>query len=531
VRIKYFRYSIILIFIIFFACRKETVTNWDVDITGPIVTSKLNIKNFLNDSLFNTDANGLLTLNVNREVAYVKVDSLLKLPDTTIVKDFLYPAFFPTTVTPGQSFNFLPITPLTFSISNGVALKYGIIKQGTLKLKYSNNASTVDSLDFLYVLPGITKNYQPLIIKERIPPGENSLTKTYILNGYHVDFTAGGLANFNTITQNYTVSTSPYAAPMELTLGKGAKVEISYTDIIPQYAKGYFGQQNVPVNIDTAVFDVFKNFNATNFQLKDATLDFTLINEFGAEFNGSLYNIHSINTVNQNSVALNTQQLSSININRAFELGGQINPAVKLINLNKNNSNILPFISNLPNKIAYAGNVKLNPLGNTSGYQDFAYFNTGIKVMADIKIPMRFNASSFILRSDAAINLSNLEQLDIVNYGNIIISAKNGYPFDAILQAYMVDASNTIIDSLFLNTNNKIDKGITDAQNMVIAQTSQKLYIPVTTEKIANIKKSKSIKIKAILVMPPNPPDIIIKDTYEIDIDMIIDLNCKVKRK
>ncbi len=527
--VKLFRFVFFLIFIIFLSCRKETVTNWDVDLTGPIVSSKLNIKNFLNDTLFSTDANGLLTLSVNRQVAYVKVDSLIKLPDTTIINQFLWPSPFPSTLTPGQTVAFLPPTPLVFNINNGVALKYGLVRNGTLNIKFSNTVS--QPLDFIYVLPGVTKNSVPFSIHETIPPGNNSLIKSYPLDNYSFDLTGGGTANFNTIIQNYTVSMSSSAQPAEVDFGQGAKIEISYSNIVPQYVRGYFGMQSVPVNIDTAKLDIFKNFNATNFQLSDATLDFSLINEFGAEFSGSLYNIKSINTVNQNSVTLNTQQLAAININRAYDVNSQVNPTVKLISLNKTNSNILSFLSNLPDKIAYAGNINLNPLGNTSGYNDFAYYNTGIKVMADISIPLKFTATQFLLQSTTPIDFGTLKQLDNVNYGNFIIAATNGYPFDAILQAYLLDDKNTVVDSLFVPGNNIIPKGTIDAQNNVTSSTSKRLYIPFDTNKLVNIKKSKNMQLKIRLVMPPNPPYISIKDTYEIDIDILLDVNYNVKRK
>lgn len=523
--------AVILVFTVilaFFSCRKETVANWDIDITGPVVSSKLNIRNFLTDSLFSSDANGLLNLRVNREVAYIKVDSLLKLPDTTIVNSFTTPITL--SLTPGQSFGLAPPAPLTFSIGNGVALKYGIIRKGNLTVKYSN--SVTQPLDFLFVLPGVKKSGLPFSISESIPPGNNSLIKTYPLDGYDLDLTAGGTANYNTIIQNYTVSLSTSAQSCVANPGNGAKIELSYSEIVPQYATGYFGQQVVPVNIDTARLDIFNNFNAQNFQLSDATLDFRIINEFGAEFSGSLSNIKSLNTLNQTSVTLNTQQLSSININRAYQVNNTINPTIKLISLNKNNSNILPFLSNLPNKLTYAGNISLNPLGNTSGFGDFAHYNTGIKVLADINIPMKFQASAFNLQAISPIDFSTLDQLDNVNYGSFIVSARNGYPFDAVLQAYLVDEQSNVIDSLFVAGNDIIAKGITNSQHVVIAQSYQRLIIPFDKNKLANIKKSKNMKLKAKLVMPlPQPPEITIMDNYEIDIDIIIDVNYKVKRK
>ena len=84
-RLKSALILLVLAILALFSCRKETVASWDVDITGPVISSKLNIRHFLTDSLFTSDANGILNLNVNREVAYIKVDSLLKLPYTTIV--------------------------------------------------------------------------------------------------------------------------------------------------------------------------------------------------------------------------------------------------------------------------------------------------------------------------------------------------------------------------------------------------------------------------------------------------------------
>ncbi len=527
------RFLIIIIFsaafLAFTSCRKETVTSWDVDITGPIVSSKLNIKNFLDDSLFQSGSTGLLTLRVNRQLAYIKIDSLLKLPDTTITNQFLWPSFSTTTLNPGQTINLLPPSPLVFNVANGVALKYSVIRSGILSVKFSN--TLLEPIDFKYLLPGVIKNNQPFLISETIPPGNNSLIKTYSLNGYAVDLTAGGNAQFNTLMQNYTVSVSNSANPAEISFGKGAIAELSYSQIIPQYAKGYFGQQDIVLDVDTATFDVFKNFKATNFMLSDATFDFSIVNEFGAEFNANLNSINSINSINNSTVSLNAQQLNSININRALEVNGNINSTVKFISLNKNNSNILNYLSNLPNKITYGGLIKLNPLGNMSGYTDFAYYNTGIKVLADINIPLQFNADAFYLQSGAPIDFSNLNQLNNVNYGNIIINARNSYPFEAVLQAYLLDENKLVVDSLFQIGNNTIPKGITNAQNVVTQSTFQKLYIPFDTQKLANFKKSKSLLLKAKLNMPPNPPDIKILDTYEIDVDMIIDVNYRVKRK
>ena len=108
---------------------------------------------------------------------------------------------------------------------------------------------------------------------------------------------------------------------------------------------------------------------------------------------------------------------------------------------------------------------------------------------------MQFNANYFKLTSTTAVDFTNVKQLDRVNYGDFILSASNGYPFDAKLQAYMLDENKQIIDSLFTPTNNIITKGATDAQNIVTSSTRSQLRVAFTKTKIENLRKTKSLKI------------------------------------
>ncbi|MGZ3899960.1 MAG: hypothetical protein ACXVNQ_06330, partial [Bacteroidia bacterium] len=253
--------------------------------------------------------------------------------------------------------------------------------------------------------------------------------------------------------------------------------------------------------------------------------------EFGAEFTGNLSNIKSINTTNSSNVNLITSQLSNININRATRVGTTVYPSVKVVSLTNTNSNITSFLSNLPNKLSYQGSVKLNPLGNLSGYNDFAFYNTGVKVVADINIPLKFTADYFKLVSTSNLNFSNLKQLDHVNYGEFIISTSNGYPFQAKLQAYLINDQGATIDSLLLPGANIVDRGLIDSQNIVYQSARSELRIPLDKEKIEKLKSSKKVRIETYFIMPPNPPDIKIYEDYTFDVNIRAELNYRVERK
>ncbi len=514
-----------LILFAFYACRKPSAANWDVDVVFPVVKSTLNIKNFIGDSIFVADNTGLLSLNVNREITAIKLDSLLSLPDTSIVNTFTVP--FPTNLTPGQSLTFFPSTELDFDISNGVSLKWLDIRSGQLTVKFTNDLT--EPLDLLYVIPSAKKNGQPLTIFETVPPTPAVLVKTYDLTGYNLNMRGANGLKYNTIVQAYTVTLNPNANPVSVLFGQGAKAELTYSDIIPNYVEGYFGQQTISIPLDTANFDIFNNFQASNFLLNNATLNFKILNEFGAEFTANLSNIKSINSYNSNSVTLNNGSLSNMNINRATKVGYTIFPSIKTVSLTNTNSNIVPFLSNLPNKLTYQGSINVNPLGNLSGYNDFAFYNTGIRVLADINIPLRFNADYFKLISTSIVDFSSVKQLENVNQGNFIISALNGYPFRAEIQAYLMDDQNQVVDSLFIPATNFIEKGVTDAQNIVTSPTQSKLVVPFSKARIENLRKTKAIKLVTYFRMPPNPPDIKIYENYSIDLNIIAELNYNVK--
>jgi len=523
------KFSLLFIaLVVFSACRKPTATNWDVDALFPVVKSSLNIKNFIGDTIFTADNTGLLHLKVSREITAIKLDSLLKLPDTTIVNTFTIPAVFPTTLTPGQSLTFFPASELDFNISNGVALKKMDIRSGILSVKFTNDL--VEPLDLLYIIPSAVKNGQPLTIFETVPPNNVPLYKTYNLEGYTLNMRGINGNKYNTIVQAYTVTVNPNANPVAVSFGQGAKTTLTYSDIIPNYVEGYFGQQTVAIPLDTAKLDIFNNFQVSNFMLNGASLSFKILNEFGAEFSSSLFNVKSINSVNSNSVALTSGLLSNININAASKAGTTVYPSVKTVSLTGTNSNIAPFLSNLPNKLTYQGNINVNPLGNISGYNDFAFYNTGIKVLADIDIPLRFNANYFKFVSNSTVDFSNVKQLENVNFGNFVVSALNGYPFRAQLQGYLLNDQNQIIDSLFVPGTNFIERGVLDAQNVVVSSTQSKLNVPLSKLRIENLRKAKTIRLVSYFIMPNNPPDIKIYENYKIDVSIIAELNYNVKR-
>lgn len=132
--------------------------------------------------------------------------------------------------------------------------------------------------------------------------------------------------------------------------------------------------------------------------------------------------------------------------------------------------------------------------------------------MPDVDLPLQIQANYFKLNTTSAIDLTSVKQIDNINYGSLILEATNGFPFDAVLQGYVLNEQNQVIDSLFSVSNNVIARGNLDANYIVTSPNYSKLIVEMDRTKLENLKNCKFIKFVSQFNLPiPQPPDIKIK--------------------
>jgi hypothetical protein len=505
-----------------------------VDIEAPIARSKLNIRNFLSDTLFQTDPTGLLHLAFSKKIAGFNLDSLVSLPDTVLNYSFFLSAGSKLFIAPGNNIPGFPQTQeIKFNISNNVELKYVTINEGKLKIDYTNTYT--QPLVFDLTLPGTTKYGVPFNIHETINPGSSNNTKYYDMAGYTVKLTGSTGNKINTLVQVINLSVATNAQPDTIRGGQGVATKISYTKLIPYYVEGYFGQQLIDLPYDSVSLNLSNNLQASNFKINSAYINFNIVNEFGVDVNAQLSNIKSVNSFSNTSVTLNANGLSNLNINKAGktnQFSNPVFPSVKTVSVNTSNSNLKPFLENLPDFLTYQGKITINPFGNISGSNDFAFLNTGINIYADVDLPLQIQANYFKLNTTSAIDLTSVKQIDNINYGSLILEATNGFPFDAVLQGYVLNEQNQVIDSLFSVSNNVIARGNLDANYIVTSPNYSKLIVEMDRTKLENLKNCKFIKFVSQFNLPiPQPPDIKIKEGYDMDLILSVDVNYRARKK
>lgn len=515
----------------FSSCKKET--SWDVDLAIPIARSHLNISNFFGDTIFQADPANLLHIAFSRDLINFTMDTLVKLPDTTVDLGYIIP--FSTSLNPGvQIFSNASSNDkeITFNVNNGVELNRAVVKKGFLKIDYKNTYA--QPLLFNYIINSATLWGSQLTVNQ-VVPGGSSLTKIYALDNYNINLTGISGNKVNTLVQTYTISTATNGTPDVLQTGQGLSINLSFIDIVPEYIQGYFGQQDLSFGPDSSSFDFLNNFSTSNLALTQSAINFRIINEFGIEMSSSINNLKSIKTTPANVVMLNSgNMLQSINVGRANKTNNPSNPVFpwfKQININSTNSNLNPFLENLPNYLGYSVKAKLNPLGNVSAGNDFAYYGRGLKVIADVDIPLALSADYFSLINLSKVDLTQLKELSDVNSCEIRLSARNNYPFKARIQGYMLNDQNQILDSLFIPGQNIIESAITDGNNVVLNYVDSKLVASFDKTKIENLTQCKQIKFVTYLYLPNQPTPIKIKDDSYLDLIVSAYLNYKAKSK
>ena len=183
------------------SCKQDIAgSQWDVDVLAPVIKTKLTMADLVADSLLTADSEGGLRLSVEMPLIDLPLDSILKIPDTTIEKGISFDFAF-NDIAPGTEL--LPLTDATQYDLGDLALKKVVVREGTLKLKVSSVLET--KVEFVYSIPGATKFGSVFQTSQSLEAGSSSdptsLDLEFDLAGYSIDLTGVTGTGFNTLAR------------------------------------------------------------------------------------------------------------------------------------------------------------------------------------------------------------------------------------------------------------------------------------------------------------------------------------------
>ncbi|HKC68061.1 MAG TPA: hypothetical protein VKG26_07510 [Bacteroidia bacterium] len=541
--------SLAVLCVCIFTFCKRSPTTWEDDVVAPLATGSLTLANLFPDTTIKTNTDSSLKIAFETSLINYQLDSLLKIPDTTVTTSFTFPGLNGYIITPNENIptNLTSTTNVTenvYNLPNGIQLKKAIVKQG--KIHYLMTNTVYQPLVYHYQLLSATKNNHILDTIFNLPKADSVTGQTHPISGfidlagYTIDFTGMNHSSFNTTDEIDSVHIAPNAQPIgHIYNNQGFNAQFTFEGIVPQYAVGYFGSQSIAVGPDTANFTAFNTIKKGLLNLNSANVNVNIVNQFGVTMKANISQLASINTNNPSVTTLTCTngQLNNLIVPLAFDNNGPNNPVVNIspgllsINLNNSNSNIKDFIGNLPNRLSYKLTAQINPPfgpnggnGNQSGNNDFGYYGTGFSANLSMDVPLYFSASNLMLADTVSLNVSNVSQLQNVNKGNLILTATNQYPFSIYLTAVLLDENKQPIDNLFSNPS-LIEAPALDANGKVISPLKSRLLIPLNPQKITNVQKARYVAYSATFNTANQPTQVKFYSNYTLDLLLTADLN------
>jgi hypothetical protein len=509
-------------------CRKEFgKPSWDADFLSPVINGTLTINNILQGSTLQANADSSLKIVYENELYKLAIDSLFTIPDTVLHQKFNIP--IPYTFMPGQQVINNNVSETTYGLQ-GVQLRKVILKKGFVN--YTIKSLVREVTNFTYSIPSATLNGVPFSINVNVPAANNNgpgiFNATYDMAGYAFDLTGLNHNRINTIATTLSVAISAQGQQVLVNPTDSIVVDNTFSDILPYYAKGYFGQTTLNVGPEETNFDVFKRIVDGTLALEDVDINFSLENFIGMDARAFIYSLKSINTRTGNTITLSNSLIgSTININRATDNNGTVTPTLLNFPLNPSNSNIKQMIENLPDKLGYEMKFITNPLGNISGSNDFVYADKLINAKLKMEIPLSLVANNLTLVDTLNLSIAQDNVSSSLNSGTLTLYANNGFPFDAAIQLYLLNENGTVKDSIF-GYANTIDEAPVNANLRATQKKLTKLVIPFSQAKKDVLFNTKRIALKVKFNTAAKPNYIKIYSDYGIEIKLIANFNYTV---
>jgi len=412
-----------------------------------------------------------------------------------------------------------------------VELKYARVRSGHVSV--SMYSTLQDSVHFTYELPSASIGGMPFTITHTLPPappqGVSSYTDSRDFSGYEVDFSGQNHDTVNTMYNTFKASIDSTGQMKTISLTDSFYANIGFVDILPEYARGYLGNDTFLLGPGQVPVEIFNKISVDQFSLQDVDLSVTANNGTGMDATVTIDQMESVNTVKNTTVPLTGSVLvTPINIVRATDNGGfqPVNYTNTTLQINNSNSNASAFIENLPDQVNYTLSLITNPNGNVLNYGDFIHYTDGITFDLNLEIPLSLIAGNLVLTDtlDFSLNEVDLEQ---ITGGTMTLIAKNGFPLDIRLQLYMLNEAGTVIDSLL--TENLIVAAPLGTNNKVKEKRESRLLIPVTPERIDELFDCKKMLIRARLDTKPANQYVKIYSDYTMDFQLTGDFNFLTK--
>lgn len=523
-----------LVFLVLQSCQiGKDDAYWNIDTLAPLAKSTITLQQAFGDSLFTVNPDNSLNLTYSSELFEFALDTLLNIPDTSTEEFFRLP-FGSVTLSPGQVF--LADTQETNYDLQDIQLTFAIIRSGIIRFELTSTLS--ERSVFSYEFAGATRNGQPISISDTVAAGNPaqpvSVVREIDMSGVQLDLTGPNSNAFNQIFGIYQALIDPEGNAVQITSSDFFRMKIDYFNLIPEYIRGYLGQQSFELEGTEEQIELFPELISGNVKFEEINLEFLINNELGADVSFVINGFEGSNALSGQRESLIGPIIGSRNnLTRAFEPQGATNgfeTYTTSISIDHKNSNLPDLLSILPDQLTYNIGLEINPLGNISGGNDFVYYESGATLRANLNIPLNAAITEVVIMDTTEFtwDSTNDESINPVQGGLLWLNYKNYYPLQISAQAYLLDEQNEILDSLFLVPQSILAAPVLSGDR-VFEPYAGRVSSPISKTRIDHLRNTKNVLIQATFDTQLTGTARKIYDEYRLDLRLVGDFSYEVR--
>ena len=298
---------------------------------------------------------------------------------------------------------------------------------------------------------------------------------------------------------------------------------VGYKDIVPAYAKGYFGTRVIHISPDSTSLDLFNNTSGL-LDLDQVTARLNVQNGIGVDARADILYLRSVNTRTNNTIDLQHAIITNpVNLDRALDLGNSFQAAQNNFTLTNTNSNIDHFIENLPDKIAYALDVTIDPLGDVSNGNDFLYYESTLSADLQVEIPLRVIATDLALQKTIVVDPGGTLAHHAIQSGTLHFFITNGFPFSSALRLDIVDVNGQVLAAL--PPAGTIASGTLNVSGLVQAATESVVNVTISKERMDLFYTGGRLRITTTFNTADQSQHLQLLSTYKMDAQVTVEGN------
>jgi len=461
---------------------------WNPDLAAPIAYGNLTMSRMIRDSknTWKEYPDGLLSLVYEEKGISDFADKIITIPDQqndTAINFAMTPG-----MTVGDSTFKYFIINTEFKSNNNERLDSILIKSGTISMELTTDINHDGYVEV--TIPSMTR--YGVTFRQRVNfkyTGGSSTTVKVDMPIYDYYLTLDNSSgNFNLVKQYVKVSVTKTANPDNSPYSFSLKQEIK--GITYHLAMGYFGMHIFNIDETKVPVDLFDNHTAGSIFIQDPHLYVTLRNSYGLPSDITFDKFYAERNGVKKNITSSLLPTLPVNFPSYSNIGGS---DTTIYHFHSGNSNIVDVIDMNPTQLVFEGNVKSNP--NSTVVPNFVLDTSHIQVDILLELPLYGKALNFELRDTSDINVDNQTNIDEIKSLQLNINTDNGFPVDVMMQLYLADSNNVIIDSVFKSEGQLLKAGLVGPapEYKVTSKTHNLIKIPLDNDQIENYKKARRL--------------------------------------